>query len=211
MIPSNPLLYVDEIVVGRLVNEYLVPDNITSADNLTDYEQGGVASQNTSKGLLFQRWKGYWNSADKTCYILPENSTTPTALVVEPDVVEFTFTFDQNMRWACAVLTSTNVVRFHWFDSEAAAYVVSTYSGASSVKLCLDDKRRNSVRLGQADIIITYIDSLNHLKWRIQRDRFLTEYSNTAAVIPTSHQITNFGLARNNRLQWRIGPKRLGM
>ena len=186
---------------------FLFPENVRSPP-LYDREYGGIAIQDPSEGLLFQVWLGYWNAADSTVYVEPSLVGAPVALFTEPDVVEFCFTFDQNMRWSTATRNSSNVLRHRWYDTAVEAYVITEYPGVSSVRLTLDDKRGTQVRLGVSDIILTYVRA-SQVRWRIQRDRFLTEYTYSGFTVPDDIRITHFGMNKINRLQWRLGPRRV--
>jgi hypothetical protein len=72
--------------------------------------------------------------------------------------------------------------------------------------LAHDDKRGVSSSI--SDVIFTYIKTDNRLYFRAQRDRFLVEYPLTDELAPNL-RITNFGMGRNNRLQWRIAVRRV--
>ena len=204
MIPSNPSLYEDI----KLRAPYMYPDRIAT-DELTDYEFGGIAIQDPSEGLKYQTWKGYWNSSDSTVYLEPQDTGGSTALFTEAGVVAFSFTFDQNMRWSVATLDAGGNLKYRWYDSAVENYVISTYTGVSSVKLTHDDKRSVQINLGGTDMILTYLRA-GQVRWRIQRDRFLIEYSHPTAI-SNSFYISHFGMNTKNRLQWRIGPRRINL
>ena len=206
MISDNPNLYSGE-TAQRLLRAFKFPDNIVTDNELEDYEMGGIALQDPSKGMEFQVWQGYWNPVDKWIYLKPDNLDDPIPIFTEPDVEEFCFTFDQNMRWAAAIRTSTNLCKFLWYDSMVKAYVTTFISNVSSVRLTLDDKRFNQIQFGVADMIITTIEG-GIVRWRIQRDRFGVAYSHPGSVSPRA-RITHFGMGENNRLQWRIASRRV--
>lgn len=194
MMPDNVLS--TETIQGR----FIPPDDIIT-DELTDYEMGGIAIQDPSQGLMVQPWIGFWKPEDSTVYIRPVESPTNIALFVEPNVIEFSFTFDQNMRWVTATRTADKKVKLRWFDATVAAYVISEFTNIDTFKLCLDDKREIQTQAGVSDVIFTYIKA-NSLYWRVQRDRYMTEYYGINAI-PGNVRITNFGMASNWRLQWR--------
>lgn len=207
MIPSNPLIYSIDLTNKFLVAPLQAPDNRSVTSELIDYELGGIALQDTAGGLRYQVWRGWWDEIDSTAYLAPDDdSSSPIAIFVQPGVVEFTFTFDQNMRWSAATRTADDTLHHRWYDSAVEAYVTTTYPGVTSVRLALDDKRDTQVQLGAPDMILTYVRS-NQVRWRIQRDRFLTEYSHSLAI-SDQHRITHFGMNKLNRLQWRIGLRR---
>lgn len=210
MIPLNPELIDITPETKYLLGRFEYPDNISSSNSLIDYEMGGIALQDTSQGLKYQAWKGYWNPTDSTAYIQPlDESAPPVSIFTEAgDVEDFSFTFDQNMRWTAVTRKSDNTVKFRWYDSVPGAYVMTSYTGINSVKLALDDHRATQVNGGSSDIILTYILGGN-VCWRIQRDRFLTQYVHPSLVLAANAQITHFGLSNKLRLQWRIGVRRI--
>lgn len=207
MIPGNPELYVIDESTRALYGKFLYPDNFTDSTELVDYEYGGIASQDPSEGFLYQIWKGWVDGS--FIYIQPyDESAPPLNIITESGVVEFSFSFDQNMRWVAATRKNDNTVNLHWYDSSVEAYVITPYTGIVSIKLTHDDKRAVQVTGGSSDVIFTYIRN-SSVRWRIQRDRYLTEYTHTGFSIPSNYRITNFGMNSKNRLQWRLGPRRI--
>lgn len=206
MIPGNPNLIIAD---RNLRAPFLAPDNRIEESELVAWELGGIAIQDTSEDLDYQNWKGYWDASDSTVYLVPDDTGIPIPLFVLPDVVEFSFTFDQNMRWSTVCRLSSNQLEHRWFDTAIGDYVVTTYSGIQSIGISLDDKSRLYVAAGRSDIILTYIKTTGQLCWRIQRDRFLTEYTQSGFSVPTTMRITHFGMNSKNRLQWRVGVRRI--
>ena len=155
-------------------------------------------------------WKGWWDSTDSTVYLEPEDTGVPIAIHTAANVKEFCFTFDQNMRWSTACRLTGNTVAHRWYDAAVEAYVTTTYPSIVSVRLAMDDKRDVQVQFGVTDMILTYISG-GQVKWRLQRDRFLTEYVHAGPAISGSFRISHFGMNTKNRLQWRIGPRHLNI
>lgn len=207
MIPDNP--NIKEITPNTLTltNKFIFPDNIASSSELEDYELGGVDLQDPSQGLQVKVWKCWWDPDDETVYIQDTETENTTALFVESDVIELAFTFDQNMRWYTATRLEGDVLKFRWFDTAIAQYVTSTYNNITSARLTHDDKRRVAVETGQSDVILTYLRA-KQVRWRIQRDRFLQEYTYSGQIYPEHARITHFGMNEVSRLQWRIGMRR---
>lgn len=208
MIPDNPQIYQVNSTNKFLIAPFQLPDNRSEATELIDYELGGIAIQDPSQGLRYQEWEGWWDPIDSTVYLMPENTPVPLPLFIQPGVIEFCFTFDQNMRWSTATRTVDNTLYHRWYDASIAGYVTSTYAGVTSVRLALDDKRDIQTLLGNSDIILTYVKA-NSVHWRIQRDRFLTEYTQPGFAVPADMRITHFGMNKLNRLQWRVGVRRI--
>lgn len=210
MLPSNPAVYQISDINRYLRSSWMFPEARSANDELTDFEFGGILLQDPSRGLQYQVWKGYWNSSDSKAYLVPQDGEgTPIEIFTELNVIEFTFSFDQNMRWCAATRFTDKTMKFRWYDSVTEAYTVNTYTNIDSVRLTHDDKRDVQVNLGTSDVILTYLTA-NSLRWRVQRDRYLSEYAGPG-VYPLSHRITNFGMNTKNRLQWRIGPRRINL
>lgn len=209
MIPDNPALITIDSTNRYLTAPFQTPDNRAGTSELIDYEYGGIALQDPSKGLRYQIWCGWWDENDLTAYLADDDGNgTPVPIFTESNVIEFAFTFDQNMRWAAAVRTVGDTLKFRWYDTAAEAYVITTYTGISSVRLALDDKRDMQVQFGVTDMILTYVTG-GQVCWRIQRDRFLTQYVHPGFSVSGAQRISHFGMNTKNRLQWRIGMRRI--
>lgn len=203
MIPDNPNLLDIGPAERHLIGPFLFPDNLSPGSPLESYEMGGIAIQDPSQGLQVQPWYGYWDPEDETVYLCPNITGTPIALFTESDVVAFGFTFDQNMRWSTITLSSEGHLKHKWYDAAVANYVTSDYPDVSSAAVSLDDKRDLQIQAGVSDIILTYVDLVGGIHWRIQRDRFLALYTHTKTV-PIDYRISHFGMNERNRLQWRF-------
>ena len=208
MIPDNPNIYSSATHPQTLLGAFRYPDNIISDDELVDYEFGGYALQDTSHGLEFQVWKGEWTSSTGDVILSPLTVGEPVVIFNEEEVEELAFTFDQNMRWCAAVRLSNGTVKFRWYDSEDEQYVISYLSDITSVRVTFDDKRQQQIQQGAADIIITYIRN-GRVRWRVQRDRFLQEYTYAGQIFSDNIRITHFGMSEKLRLQWRLAQRRI--
>lgn len=163
---------------------------------LVDYEMGGVAISDPSKGLLVKAWRMRWVEGD---FILDAPATAPTVVYSADDVTELSFTFDQNMK---PFITFVDAVspKYYWYDSAAGGYqLVNLASDVITPKCTLDDKRLNQV--GVSDIILAYIRA-GSLCYRQQRDRFDTEYVLKDNV---GGRLRRIGMNYNWRLQFDIG------
>lgn len=202
MIPQN-------VLSTKIISAtFLYPDGIVPEHLTEDFEMGGLAIQDTSKGVNYQPWKGGWNKEDNTVYLTPNLIETPVPIFTEPNVFEFSFTFDQNMRWVTATLLTDSTLKLRWYDSSVATYVTTIYEGITGFKLALDDKRDIQVKLGYSDVLFTYIQD-NKLYIRNQRERFLVPHL-LLEDLPTSLRITNFGMNEVRRIQWRFRYRRPG-
>lgn len=161
----------------------MMPDNVLSTvpvnaafsgaralpvTRLVDYEDGGIAIQDPSKGSQYQRWRGRLLGND---IILDAPEVEAFTVFSGADITEISFTFDQNMRPAIAYVEA-GVAKLWWFDTVAGAQVVSTYPGAITPRVILDDKR--FTQTSNSDVILGYVRD-GALYYRQQRDRFTIE------------------------------------
>lgn len=196
MLPDNTLS--TQLVKGN----FNYPDNLASA-SVEDYETGGIALSDTSEPMSYQVWRGWYDSVDSKVRVKALTTGIVYELFTEAAVQEFSFCFDQNMRWCAVTRTEDRTARLRWYDAATAGYVISGYSDVESVKLALDDKRKQQIAGGVTDIIFTYLKTNGNLCWRVQRERFLTEHVGRTGLIP-SLRITNFGMTNKHRMQWRL-------
>ena len=207
MIPDNPNIYKIDDTNRMLVGPFKYPDNIVNDDELVDFELGGLALQDTSEGLEYQTWKAELNTSGDVI-LTPLKTGDPVVIFTEPGVQELAFTFDQNMRWAAATRLAGNNVNFRWYDTTVGDYVITPLTGITSVRVALDDKRVMQIQSGNPDMILTYIRD-NRVRWRIQRDRFQTEYTYSGQLFSDNIRITHFGMSEKLRLQWRLAQRRI--
>lgn len=162
------------------------------------YEDGGIAIQDPSKGLLYQRWRARLINDD--IWIDAPNTPEFIGLTV-PGMTEMSFTFDQNMRLAIAYVQD-GVSKLWWFDSASGDMTTTTIgSGIITPRLTLDDRRVAATGGNRTnDIILGYVRN-QKLCYRQQRDRFTIEYV-LATGITTG--LIKIGLGRQLRLQFML-------
>jgi len=135
-----------------------------------DYEDGGVAIQDPSQGLLVKRWRAQLVELD---VIVDADGVEPFVLISGAGITEISLTFDQNMRPTLAYVQE-GVSKLRWFDSLPGQVVTTSYAGIRTPRITLDDKRYTQT--GSSDIILAYIRvSDGALCFRQQRERFETE------------------------------------
>lgn len=172
--------------------------DLVEGELLTDYENGGIAIGDASEGLLYQIWSG---DCDGTDINLIDATGNRTLVYTGTDISAFSFTFDQNMRVNLAFIEGGEG-KLYWYDSTISDFITTNYGSTyTNTRVFLDDKRLSQT--GNSDIIFTYVrrevdDSF--LCFRMQRDRFLTEYVLRSDM--STYSIENFGMGRNLRLQW---------
>lgn len=163
-------------------------------DPLDNYEVGGVDFNDSSQGLNVKLWRGQLVGDSIT---LSADGVTPLAVVTEPLITEFQFSFDQNMRpFICYVADGS--MKFYWFDTQAQEPATTVLGGTVTDPRCaLDDKR--ALQVGTSDIILAYIRT-GALYFRAQRDRYTIEYPLLSGV----ERLVQVGMNRGLRFQFRI-------
>lgn len=184
MIPDNKLA--SEKVPAPYLNKRRV-------GLLEDYEQGGVALQDPSQGLLYQTWHCFLEGNDIKA---EAPNTVATTLLSAPDVEQVSLAFDQNMQPNVAYV-SAGQAYWWWYDTTTQSHQTMTMaSDVLTPRATLDDKR--TPNLGNSDIIISYIRGTS-LYYRQQRDRYATEYFLEDNV---GDALIDIQMASNLRLQW---------
>lgn len=177
-----------------IVGNFLPPDDAQRFDLLVDMERGGIGISDPSQGLLVQDWSiGY---ADPDVVITPQTTGSPFTVFSAADITELALSFDQNMRPAVAYVQA-GTTKLYWFDTDLSDYTHTTFAGATSPRLTLDDKRRWLE--GASDVLFWYLKDGN-LCWRQQRDRYTIERV-FAAVPPGFSAINRVGMSTVNRIQ----------
>lgn len=185
----------------NIPGNYIFPDNI-GPDRTIDYEYGGIALNDPSKGLMYQVWtaKLYIDQFTFVGTVTVQAPTVPeTVLFILPNVTEISLTFDSNMKPFIAFVQGGQA-RFWWFDTLINTQIFTDLPiGTGSPKASLDDKRKAQSQI--ADIILGYTRAGN-LYFRMQRDRYLIEYLLKMGVVG---QVLQIGMTDKIRLQFLIG------
>jgi hypothetical protein len=167
-----------------------------------DYEDGPIALQDPSAGLLYQRWKSRIFGDD---VLLSAPNTEEFVILTAPGITEFSLTFDQNGRQVISYVQS-GISKLFWFDSVGGGFVTTAYGPTYlNPRVTLDDKRfLGSTGYQTSDVIFAYVRD-GSLYWRQQRDRFLIEYL-WEANVPAG--LIKIGFNRQLRLQAMLEPSR---
>lgn len=187
---------------GNVTSTTPVPGTITGGRALgvtpwIDYEDGGVALNDPSQGLLYQVWRGRLLNGE---VVLDAPSVAETVVYANSAMTEMSFTFDQNMRPVVA-LVADDVAYLYWYDSTLPGQTTTEIgAGVITPKVILDDKR--PLGLANSDVVLAYIRA-GYLRTRIQRDRFLIEY--THDTVGEDAQLIKVGFNSQLRLQFIIG------
>lgn len=160
---------------------------------LDDYEQGGIALQDPSQGLLYQSWHCFLDGNDIKA---EAPNTVATTLLTVSDVEQVSLAFDQNMQPNVAYV-SAGQAYWWWYNTTTQSHTTMTMaSDVISPGATLDDKRIQN--LGNSDIILSYLRG-SSLYYRQQRDLYATEYFLDDNV---GDYLIDVQMASNLRLQW---------
>lgn len=166
-----------------------------------DYHDGGIAIQDASEGLLYQRWRArLFDAGESTSYVLLDSPNTPAfQLYAVPGMTQISIAFDQNMRPALAYVDDSGS-HLWWYDSVSEGMVVTRVNGATP-RIAMDDLRKIASDDNQInDIILAYIRD-GSLYYRQQRDRFTVERWLSDEV---TGGLIKIGMNRQLRLQFMM-------
>lgn len=170
---------------------------------IMDYEDGGVAIQDPSEGLLYQRWRARLVDAglDDSRVLLSAPNLPEFDWFVRPGISEISLAFDQNMRPHLAFVQA-GAARLFWYDSQIADMTTSDLGpGVITPRVTMDDKRYIATNgYLSNDIILAYVRD-GQLCTRMQRERFAIETVQTDNV-PAG--LIKIGLNRQLRLQFLL-------
>jgi len=193
MMPGNVLS--TEVVRAAYVGARALPVTAT-----VDYEDGGIAIQEPSEGLLYQRWRArLFRAGTAESYVMLDAPTVPEFVALEQaNMTEISFSFDAAMRPAIAFVQS-GVAKVYWYDPvEGDMTITSIGSGVITPRITFDDKRLlGSSGYSISDLVLGYVLN-NNLYIRLQGDRFTVPYLLETEVKP----LIKIGFSRALRLQF---------
>lgn len=170
---------------------------------MIDYEQGGIALNDSSLGLMVQKWRATYDTNCSAVKVSPYPYTTDTAIFTAAGITELSLAFDQNMRPAVAYV-SADIAKLYWYDSFLNSVTTTTF--ASDVRcpfLSMDDKRSVASQTNSNDILFFYIRG-NNVYYRQQRDRFVTERQIASFVSSGTVRIAQAGMTSKLRVKLRL-------
>lgn len=187
MLPNNRLSStpVRSVFIGA--------DAIDSTPDIS-YEDGGIALNDPSQGLLFQVWTAQIRNNGTQITIRADNHPE-SVLITGNDIREVSLAFDSNMRVNLVYLEG-DITKLFWFDTSVGQMVTTEFTDLFTPRLSTDDKRIS--QSSNRDIIFAYIKN-GDLFFRQQRDRYEIEY--LLAENPKG-KFVKFGMNRQLRLQF---------
>jgi len=183
VIPENRLS--TEPVPGRLIYDLGV-----ETTPVLDYKPGGIAIQDPTKGLDYQIWRGRVlnPSTDQSKIVIDGRFSPEYEILQYPNIYEFNFSFDFNMRPMAVFLANETVEvneqevpvqnsYLYWFDNTLGDYdLIFLGSVIRTPKLLVDDPRMEESNFySLSDVCLIYW-SAGNLYVRYLRDRFTAEY-----------------------------------
>lgn len=184
-----------------------------------DYEVGGFAIQDPSRGLQCNIWRARILN-EKTEIVMDANPYTAEgqyvaafSIISGTEITEVSISFDQNMRPVIAYVEA-GVAKLYWYDSAIPGQTTTIYPGYITPRVSLDDKR--ALQSQVSDVIFAYIreeGGENRLFYRQQRDRYTIEYDPTEdldpsirdeyrAMVAASPGLIKIGMNRQLRMQF---------
>lgn len=173
--------------------DIIPPRNTPKINATTSSDNGPIAIQNTTKGLMAKIWTASYDS-DTGQVKLQDGSL----LFTDATLKELSLTFNQTGNPFVAYRSGTNI-KIWWYDSLISNYTTKLI-GAGDQPFCYLDERR-PVFSASSDVILIYHRD-GAIYYRQQRDRFDVEYE-TGIFGGTNITIDCFGMGVNNRLQLR--------
>ena len=185
MLPNNQ--WSSQAVVDDLLN----PRDKKKINATTSSDNGPIALNNTSSGLMAKIWTASYNNI--TGLIKLQDGTS---LFTDVNLKELSLTFNQNGDPFIAFRSGTRI-KIWWFDPLLSNYTVKDITSGDQPFCYLDEHRPEFSSI--SDVFIIYHRD-GEIFYRLQRDRFDVEYS-TGIIGGTDIVIECFGMTKNNRLQ----------
>lgn len=189
MLPQNT--YSSIAIPGQFLN----PDDRVNS-SLVDYEQGGVALNNATQGLMSYTWKCFMEGST---VLLQREGAAEITLFSTDGITELALAFDQNMQYSVAYVQN-GILKLRWYDSLVANYITTVFSDARNPCLTLDDKRQTQT--GNSDVLLAYIRGTT-LYYRQQRDRYSVERTLRTGLF-ASTILNKIGMSANYRVQFEL-------
>lgn len=192
----------ERISSEQLRSAFLGAKNSPDIGPMLDRENGGVALQDPSQGLLVRQWLG---TASSTQIQISTQGVSPIVVVNDVDISEFSFSFDQNMNVVVAYVAG-GVTKLNWFDVMVPGQVTTSFGSLVTPKVSLDDK--HELANDTSDVIFSYIRD-GSLYYRQQRERYQTERLLADATTLEENGISDprlrrIGMNVNLRFQWEF-------
>ncbi|UYA98668.1 tail fiber protein [Xanthomonas phage vB_Xar_IVIA-DoCa4] len=161
---------------------------------MIDFELGGASLNSSSDNLQAYLWTAESDGSIVTVY---REGVDPVTVLSDSNITQIALAFDQTMRPHIAYMAG-GACKFFWFDTIANAMSTMTIPGATTPRLCMDEKR--AVYATQSDVLLSYKKGTD-VMLRAQRERFQTEHTIATGI---EGDLVIFGMNNQNRLQWKF-------
>lgn len=209
----------DDLFSSEPIYDVFVGGRSLPVKNELDYETGGFALQDPSRGLQCNIWRTRILN-NKTEIVLDAQPRTaegqhvaPETIITGANITEVSTSFDQNMRPVIAYVED-GTPKLYWYDTAIPGQTTTSYPGIITPRLSLDDKRALQSQI--SDVIFAYMreeGGENRLFYRQQRDRYTIEYDPTEdldpsvrdeyrAMVAASPGLIKIGMNRQLRMQF---------
>ncbi len=192
----------DEVLSTEIIEAPFQGATALPITQYIDYEDGGIAIQDPSEGLLYQVWRARIvnnpSTGNDEIYIGAEE-VEETLFLAATSITEVSLAFDRNMNLNVAYVQGGDA-KLYWYDSALPGYTTTDYGTTiTTPRITHDDKR--PLQTNQSDVILGYLKD-GDLCYRQQRDRYDTEYVLQEDVESTG--LIKLGLNKSLRLQFLL-------
>jgi hypothetical protein len=192
---EGDLMLPDNVLSSRPVRGILTGARAMAVTKFIDYEDGGIALNDSSMGSQYQMWRA---RLIRNQVLLSAANTTEFVLYEASGITEISFTFDQNMRPVLAFVQA-GLPKIRWYDPVSSGQVVTDLPAAAiTPRVVLDDKR--ALQSSISDVILAYVRN-GGLYYRQQRDRYQVERLLASGI---TSGILRLGFSDQLRLQFMM-------
>lgn len=177
---------------------YYEPDNLSGFTRQVDYERGGVALHDLSRGLLYQNWKLAYDRVSKEV-VLTNESGFRWVMFTSLGLTQLAIAFDLSMTPYVAY-TEKGATWMRWVMADGS-HEKMVIPGATQPRLTLDDRRLGNE--GDADVLLFYLKG-TQICMRVQREGFLDEHIMANDVDGT--RLGRVGMTTGMRVQVEVLP-----
>ena len=166
------------------------------------YDDGPVAIQNPSQGLLYQIWRARYVS--DTVYLVAPNYTE-SVFFKRRCIESISLSFDQNGRPLLTYLIAGNLY-LYWHHTITQKYehtLIDTQ--VTSHQVCLDIRTRLGILDSQ--VVLGYTKN-NNLYYVLQADRYMVPY---LIALGVNGYLIQIGMSRQHRFQFLVEANEPGV
>ena len=179
-----------------MVSAFLPPIDDPVLKPLLMRATGGVAIGDGSQGREVQFWTISYDGS--TILVVPQNASPSFSLAID-GVLSVCLAFDSNMAVAIAYMKADGGY-LYYFNGLHNQYETIYVPEATSCRVAVD--KTTAFFNAQSDVIFMYTNTSNGVRYRIQRERYLTEH--IAPGNSAGSTLVRLGPSEDNRLQFQL-------